>query len=47
MVVICISLLVELKQEQPISDCTYFYFCSIITVRSQVILETQCLLIIK
>lgn len=37
----------ELKQEQLVSDCTYFYLCSITTVRSQVISETQCLLIIK
>lgn len=38
----------ELKQKQLISDCTYFYLCSIITARSQVIIsETQCLLIIK
>lgn len=38
---------VELKQEQLISDCTCFYLCSIITVRSQVISETQCLFTIK
>lgn len=37
----------ELKKEQPTSDCTHFYLCSIITVRSQVISESQCLHIIK
>lgn len=31
----------ELRQEQLISDCTCFYLCSIITVRSQVFRDSM------